>query len=162
MDRKRAPAESAGEVRDVAFPGSLGGLATIEPMHGNQVVWHPVEYPQQAQPGIESWYEHIVVDDTLAEGHALACADFLGTKRLQQIVAGWRMPDKNKKVGIKLYSPLEEYPYEKWKSFTIDDNQMACEDLKVADLDGDGRPDIIASGRATHNLVVYWNRTAKK
>jgi hypothetical protein len=36
---------------------------------------------------------------------------------------------------------------------------MACEDLKIADLDGDGQPDIIASGRATHNLVIYWNRT---
>lgn len=35
---------------------------------------------------------------------------------------------------------------------------MACEDLKLADLDGDGRLDIVASGRATKNLVIYWNR----
>ena len=34
---------------------------------------------------------------------------------------------------------------------------MACEDLKIADLNGDGKPDIIASGRATKNLVIYWN-----
>jgi hypothetical protein len=75
-----------------------------------------------------------------------------------QIVAGWRAPNKDKKVGIKLYVPLDDKG-EKWETHLIDDNQMACEDLKVADLDGDGQPDIIAAGRATHNLVIYWNRT---
>jgi hypothetical protein len=38
---------------------------------------------------------------------------------------------------------------------------MACEDLKVADLDGDGRPEIIAAGRATKNVIIYWNETEK-
>jgi hypothetical protein len=28
----------------------------------------------------------------------------------------------------------------------------------VADLNGDGRKDIVAVGRATHNAVIYWNR----
>ena len=41
----------------------------------------------------------------------------------------------------------------------IDDNQMACEDLKVADLDGDGKLDLVAAGRATKNLKIYWNVT---
>ena len=36
---------------------------------------------------------------------------------------------------------------------------MACEDALAADLDGDGRPDIIAGGRATHNVKIYWNRS---
>ncbi len=36
---------------------------------------------------------------------------------------------------------------------------MACEDVRVADLNGDGRLDIIAAGRATRNLKIYWNRS---
>ena len=68
--------------------------------------------------------------------------------------------DRKKRTGIKLFVPLDDEGRE-WQSHLIDDNQMDCEDLKVADLDGDGRPDIIASGRATHNLVIYWNRTPK-
>jgi hypothetical protein len=28
----------------------------------------------------------------------------------------------------------------------------------AADLDGDGRLDIIAGGRSTHNVRIYWNR----
>ena len=38
---------------------------------------------------------------------------------------------------------------------------MACEDLTLADLDGDGKLDIVASGRATHNLKVYFNQTPR-
>ena len=29
-----------------------------------------------------------------------------------------------------------------------------------ADLNGDGRPDIIAAGRATKNVIIYWNETS--
>jgi len=41
----------------------------------------------------------------------------------------------------------------------IDDGGMATEDLVVADLNGDKQPDIIASGRATRNVKIYWNET---
>jgi hypothetical protein len=44
------------------------------------------------------------------------------------------------------------------EGFWIDDNGIACEDLQLADLDGDGKKDIIAAGRATHNLKIYWNK----
>jgi hypothetical protein len=146
----------AGEVRFCYLPDTFG-FATIEPMHGNQVVYYP------GYQGSEK-FARVLVDDTLAEGHALACADLLGVHKTgryshqHQIVAGWRAPNKEKKVGIKLYVPLDDKG-EKWQTHVIDDNQMACEDLKIADLDGDGQPDIIAAGRATHNLVIYWNRT---
>jgi hypothetical protein len=41
----------------------------------------------------------------------------------------------------------------------IDEGGMAAEDLVVADLNGDKRPEIIASGRATRNVKIYWNET---
>ena len=37
------------------------------------------------------------------------------------------------------------------------DNYVATEDLMVADLTGDGHPDIVAGGRATHNVKLYVN-----
>ena len=33
--------------------------------------------------------------------------------------------------------------------------------LACGDLDGDGKPEIIAAGRATKNVVIYWNRNKK-
>jgi hypothetical protein len=169
MVSKREMPRGAGEVRFCYATPPVFGLASIEPMHGNEVVFYAAKQevtsdPFDAKSSESHWLRH-VVDDTLAEGHALGCADFLGVwpdgKYRHQIVAGWRAPNKDKKVGIKLYVPLDDKG-EKWQTHVIDDNLMACEDLKIADLDGDGQPDIIASGRATHNLVIYWNRTRGK
>jgi hypothetical protein len=74
-----------------------------------------------------------------------------------QIVAGWREPNGEKKVGVKIYVPSGDAT-SPWNSYWIDDNTMACEDIRLADLNGDGKIDIIAAGRATHNLKIYWNK----
>jgi hypothetical protein len=93
------------------------------------------------------------------QGHALATADLTGSGR-RQIVMGWREPDKDGKVGVKIFIPEGNEGNEDshWQDYWIDDNGMACEDLQVADLNADGKPDIIAAGRATKNLKIYWNR----
>ena len=124
-------------------------LATIEPMHGNLlIVYHGADNKK---------FVRTVLDSTLEEGHALACGDLLGLGR-DQIVVGWRGAANNKlaKVGIKMFVP--DWRGEKWTQHLIDDNTMACEDLVLADLNGDGKVDIIASGRRTKNVVIYWNQ----
>jgi len=45
-----------------------------------------------------------------------------------------------------------------WQTTLIDDNGMACEDVMVADLDGDKDLDIVAAGRRTKNVKIYWNQ----
>jgi len=140
---------AAGEVR-IGKGFSKGSfIATIEPMHGQNVVI----YRQ------DGGSKRIMIDDNLREGHAVATADFLG-KGSDQVVAGWRVPNKDSLVGIKLYVE-ENVNSPGWDSYWIDKNGMACEDTKALDLDQDGKPDIIASGRSTHNLKIYWNRTVK-
>lgn len=135
---------SAGEVRvGKATPGT-SLIATIEPMHGNELAVYSGKEKLRT-----------VIDDNIKEGHALAVADFLGTGS-DQVVAGWRLPNRDGKVGVKLY--VKKGAQGQWESQWIDENGMACEDIKVMDLNADGKPDIVASGRATHNLKVYWNR----
>ena len=73
-----------------------------------------------------------------------------------QIVAGWRGTRRTGKVGIKLYYPTNK-ERTKWESSIVDDNQMATEDIRVADINDDGKLDIIAAGRASHNLKIYFN-----
>lgn len=125
----------AGEVR---VAGNF--FATIEPMHGNQVVVYP------------DGKQRTVLDSSLVEGHALGMADFTG-KGSNQVVAGWRNPDKDGLVGVKIYTRNGRA----WRQDWIDKNGMACEDLQVLDMNADGRPDIVASGRASRNVKVYWN-----
>ena len=141
----------AGEVR----AGRLGTrrmIATVEPMHGNKLV----VYTAPAPASDAAWTRQ-VLDETLVDGHALACGDLAGLGR-DQIVVGWRAMSKpGVKVGIKLFTPRDAAGQE-WKQTLIDDNTMACEDLCLADLDGDGRLDIIAAGRATRNVKIYFNQ----
>jgi hypothetical protein len=45
----------------------------------------------------------------------------------------------------------------KWQKHIVDNGGIATEDLVVEDLDGDGWIDIVAGGRATHNVKLYRN-----
>jgi hypothetical protein len=147
----------AGEVREGKLSAVNSFVATIEPMHGNALVIYTA--PRVNDP--DSLWKRKVIDETLVDGHALACGDLLGLGR-DQIVAGWRAMNRpGARVGIRIYIPLDPEGSE-WKQATVDDNTMACEDLCLADVDGDGKLDIIAAGRATRNLKVYFNLGAGK
>jgi hypothetical protein len=149
-DEGESTFRGASEVRIGRLPGGKRFLATVEPFHGHEAV----VYTPPAE-GKRLWRRR-VVDATLKEGHAVACADLCGTGS-DQLVAGWRQKDAQGKVGIRVYTPLDDEGRE-WKTAVLDDDGMACEDLKVGDLDGDGKLDVVAAGRATKNLKVYWNR----
>lgn len=120
-------------------------IAGIQPMHGNELVIYPK--PKN----------RIVITSSLKQGHALAVSDLLG-QGTEQVVVGWREENDAGEMGIKLFSTTDP-EMEKWESVWIDKNGMACEDLKVTDLNGDGWPDIIAAGRSTKNLKIYWNKS---
>lgn len=150
---------AAGEVRSGKLPSGRRFVTTIEPFHGNQVmVYTPtVNFLKRL-----SWTQNpVLLDDTLIQGHALATGDILGLG-WDQVVAGWRGPipmREGVRVGIRLYAPTDKRGYG-WKlAGVIDDNAMACEDLKLADLNQDGKLDVIACGRATKNVIIYWNET---
>jgi hypothetical protein len=124
-------------------------IATIEPWHGNQVV----VYTQAA--GAKDWKRQ-VLDDNLLWGHAVWVSDLDGDGD-EELVIGVRDPLPGKaKSGIRLYKAADANG-EKWDKVEVDPGGVAVEDATVADLNGDGRPDIIAVGRATKNVRIYWN-----
>ena len=154
-----APGETgfggAGEVRLGKLRGGKVFVATVQPMHGNQLVAYTAPAARDSQG---RWQRHLI-DDSLKEGHALACGDLLGVG-YDQVVVGWRGKDKQGKTGIKLFIPLDPEGSQ-WQEVLLDDNGIACEDLCLADLNGDGKLDVIAAGRATKNLKVYFNQSVK-
>lgn len=135
-----AKGDPFGEIR-VTKSKSIAG---IQPMHGNQLVVYP-------SGGSSS--RNVLATD-LNQGHALAYGQFLPSG--EQIIVGWREPNSEKKTGIKIFVFQPEK--KQWQDYWIDDGGIACEDLQSADLDGDGKKDIIAAGRSSHNLKIYWNR----
>lgn len=143
--------EGSGEVRVGRGMDDSFFVSTIEPMHGDKLVVYPVS----GDPRDEHWsvMDRIVLDDNFSGGHAIAVGDLLGTGT-DQIVAGWRLPNRDGEVGIKIYRQLSA---EQWEGVWVDRNEMATEDAIVVDLDSDGDLDIVGAGRATKNLKVYWN-----
>jgi hypothetical protein len=131
-------------------------VAAIEPLHGHEVVtyWLGAAPPPENTRG--------VVDGTLKGGHALWCADLDGDG-LDEIVAGFREPtEKGVYPGVNVYNAAGSGPRTTWQKHVLDDKAMACEDLACADLNGDGRIDVVAAGRATGNVRIYWNQGSPK
>ncbi len=128
-----------GEIRK-----SRNFLVGIQPFHGNILAVYPQEGSDQ------------VLTMGLAEGHALACADVLN-QGMDQIIVGWRKPNNDEQIGIKIFVASKN-DWSVWKEYWVDQGEMACEDLKIADLNEDGKKDIIAAGRSTGNLKIYWNK----
>jgi len=142
-----------GEVRAGRKGKDLDFIAAIEPMHGTNLVVYT--RPSKGSPDFSS---RKLLDDTLVDGHALACGNLTGTASARdQIVVGWRAMNKpGTRVGIKIFQDQGDG---NWKPTLLDDNEMACEDLMLADLNEDGKMDVVAAGRATKNVKIYLNET---
>lgn len=136
-------------------------LATVEPWHGNGLVIYeeprPPLNPQGSPPKrdyrstLGTVWPNRMIEERLAAGHAIGWGDFDGDGS-DELAVGWR----EKNFGVALY---KRGPDLDWKrTQPIDDGGMATEDLTIADLNGDGYPEIVAGGRATHNLRIYWNQ----
>jgi len=150
--------EGSGEIRMGLLAPTSQFIATIEPLHGDKLVLYQSDYRSEgSDTKPTSIVRRQILDDNIKAGHAVATADLFGNGR-QEIVAGWRTPNKDQKVGVKVYWSTDATG-KTWKSAWIDENGMACEDLRLGDLDGDGRIDIVAAGRDSHNLKIYWNRS---
>lgn len=141
-----------------SFLGSKRFLATIEPMHGTDaVVYLPVDTA-------ESQWNRVVLETGLKQGHALWTADLNRNSR-EEVIVGFR--EKGSALahgpGLIVFEAIDTNPASgeplgnKWEKHIIDDGGCAVEDALAADLNGDGQPDLIAGGRATHNVVIYWN-----
>ncbi|HSI78437.1 MAG TPA: VCBS repeat-containing protein [Lunatimonas sp.] len=140
-----------GELRIGKEKDSSRFLAGIEPIHGNLLT----TYRSSNGSFTAAELQRDVLSETLNQGHGLAAADLLGMGE-DQLVVGWREPNDAGEIGVQLFIPKAD---KTWEKIWIDQGGMACEDLQVADLNGDGKPDIIAAGRSTNNLKIYWNNS---
>lgn len=144
------PKVGSSEVHIGSLSDKRGFVATIEPWHGTEVVCYLKEKGKEAEAG--SGKRH-VIDDQIMDGHALWVADIDGDGT-DEIFAGHRGLDH--RVSMYTFDPAGK---DAWKR-TVLDRDIAAQDLRGGDLDGDGKPDIVAVGGATHNVVWYHPKKA--
>jgi hypothetical protein len=158
------PSKGASEVKVGRLADGRRYIATIEPWHGFQVVVYTP--PSGGSSSGSGLWDRQVVDEPVQWGHAVWCADLDGDGD-QELIIGQRdkSNDPNrvpKGPGVFVYDPTPgtgsgSSPLA-FTRHVIEDGGVGCEDALAADLDGDGRPEIIAGGRSTHNVRIYWNR----
>lgn len=125
---------------------SSGFTATIEPWHGNEVViWRTSRTKAPGDVRTAARQSRTVIDDTLDDGHALWVTDVDGDGD-DEIFAGHRGKDHR----VSAYN----FNGKTWDR-TILDRDIAAQDLRGGDLDGDGTTDLVAVGGFTHNVVWY-------
>jgi hypothetical protein len=136
--RKGASDVAVGHFHDRRF------LGAVEPWHGNEVVVYT------ADDGAHAWHRKVIFSD-LAEGHEVVVGDFNGDG-LDDIVAG----DRGKGKSVHIFYAQDDKG-ENWEHHVIDDGTMAGSGCVKADINGDGRLDVVCIGSSTGNLKWYEN-----
>jgi len=148
---KTPNASGAGEIKFGKLKSGRRFIASIEPMHGTMLVVYPESKPASRPPA-----RNVLAND-LIRGHALWLADLDGDGS-DEIVIGHSNTKggENVRRGLYVFDAVAS-DGTKWNKHVIDEGGIAVEDAIVADFNGDGKPDIVAGGRYTHNIKLYLN-----
>jgi len=129
----------AGRLKQARF------LAAVEPWHGNEVVVYTADKSGR-------WQRKVIFSE-LKEGHEVCVGDFNGDGR-EDIVAGDR--GRGEIASAHIFYAQDDAGAQ-WQHQVLDHLGMSASGCAVADMNGDGRLDVVLIGGATANIKWYEN-----
>jgi hypothetical protein len=123
-------------------------LAAQEPWHGDEIVVYSEKGGQ---------WQRSVIFKGLVQGHEMAVGDFNGDGRDDIVAVDVTNRGRPTPASVHIFYS-EDDTGTHWRHELLDENMMAGSGVAVADVNGDGRPDIVAisgnSAKYYENLGV--------
>ncbi len=146
-----APRPMHGEPIDMDGDGdmdvvmALGMSAPHQTQNTHQIVWYENEDPAAD----EKWPKHIIARD-FHDGMEAVAADMDGDGDVDVVATSWRNP------GRIAWFENGGDPRKDWTMHLLKDNWQSANQVIIADLNGDGRPDIAAVAEYGSNEFRWW------
>ena len=148
---ERSPQPVHGQPVDMDGDGdadvlmALGMLATEGQADTNQIVW----YENVGKPGKgDVWKKHLI--GALPFAFEAVAADLDGDRDLDIVATAWGG------AGQIVWFERTADPQAPWKQHVLKSKWPRANQPIVADMDGDGRPDIIATAEIGANELRWW------
>jgi len=126
------------------------GFAAQEPV-AHQVVW----YENIGRPGKGTEWKKHVIAEVLSQAFEAAAADLDGDKDVDVVATAWV-------GGAILWYENSGVPTGKWTPHVLKENWPKANSVIIADLNRDGRPDIVASAERGSNELRWWRNDGRK
>lgn len=129
-------------------PGSKDPTDSQVP-EDSQIVWY-----ENDGPGRSPWKKHIV-KERFNDAFEATGADLDGDGDVDIVATTWRNP------GRVAWFENTGDPRGRWKHHPLKDNWTSANQVIVADMNGDGKPDIIACAERTSLEVRWWKNEGR-
>jgi hypothetical protein len=134
--------QGSNDVYPIHIKGKLF-LAAQEPWHGDEIV----VYTNKAG----AWQRNVIFKG-LVQGHEIAVGDLNGDGRDDIVAVDVTNRGRPTPASVHIFYS-EDDTGTQWRHELLDENMMAGSGVVIADINGDGRPDIVA---ISGNSVKYY------
>ena len=130
-------------------PGSGDPAASLEP-DDNQVVW----YENSGKPATGTWKKH-VIGPRFDDAFEAVAGDLDGDGDVDVAATSWRNP------GRVVWFENHGDPTGSWTRHMLKNNWRSANQVIIADLNGDGRPDIAACAEHGSYELRWWRNEGR-